>query len=161
MSMKGIFLVLVSIIAVTILTLIAIWNSVPTLLVWFIVTILGIISGSYVMKKIGKRWKKIISVVMLAVFLPLILVVLGEYSIVMYLHNKGNILSSTGRYAEAIEYYDRAIDIYSDYTAWYKKGNVLFSMRRHEEAIECYDKVIEMNPNYANAWYSKGNALRD
>ena len=35
----------------------------------------------------------------------------------------------------------------------------LFSGARFEEAIEAYNKAIEINPQYAKAWYNKGNAL--
>jgi tetratricopeptide (TPR) repeat protein len=34
---------------------------------------------------------------------------------------------------------------------WYRKD--------YGEAIKCYDKAIELNPDYAGAWYSKGNVL--
>ena len=31
--------------------------------------------------------------------------------------------------------------------------------KKYEKAIGCYDKALEINPNYAIAWYNKGNAL--
>lgn len=50
---------------------------------------------------------------------------------------------------------------------WYNKGVNL--MRRHrvadpfdkayKEAVDAFDKAIELNPQYAEAWFEKGNAL--
>jgi tetratricopeptide (TPR) repeat protein len=35
----------------------------------------------------------------------------------------------------------------------------LSELRKHEESIMCYDKALEIDPNYSDAWTSKGIAL--
>jgi tetratricopeptide (TPR) repeat protein len=32
---------------------------------------------------------------------------------------------------------------------------------KYEEAIKCYDKAIELKPDYADAWFEKGKALKE
>lgn len=63
-------------------------------------------------------------------------------------------------FEEAIDAYDRAIEIDPKYvTAWKNKGNVLYSLGRYNESLEALDKAIEIVPEYGLAWYSKGLAL--
>lgn len=40
------------------------------------------------------------------------------------------------------------------------KGNDLFNLSRYDEAIKFYDEAIRLNPNYAEAWNSKGAAVK-
>lgn len=43
---------------------------------------------------------------------------------------------------------------------WYHKGVALDkASRSFAEAVECYDKALEIDPEYVEAWYSKGDAL--
>ena len=37
----------------------------------------------------------------------------------------------------------------------------MYNLNKYEEAIECYNKAIQINPNYSEAFYSKGSALDD
>ena len=39
---------------------------------------------------------------------------------------------------------------------WYNKGKFLETMGKHIDALRCYDKAVEINPNFAEAWFSKG-----
>ena len=56
--------------------------------------------------------------------------------------SKGFALYELGRYEEAIECYDKAIELDPDYAdAWKHKGDALYELGRYEEAIECYDKA--------------------
>jgi tetratricopeptide (TPR) repeat protein len=54
-----------------------------------------------------------------------------------------------GLYNEAIEMYDKIIEIDLNYTdsAINNKGLALHDLGLYNEAIEMYDKVIEMNNN--------------
>ncbi len=82
-------------------------------------------------------------------------------------YNKGIALVESNRYEEAIECYDKAIEINAeDADVWYNKGVALDGLYRDEEArecydnaIECYDKLIEIDPEDATEWNNKGVAL--
>jgi len=43
---------------------------------------------------------------------------------------------------------------------WYMKGMDLYSQGNYAGAIQAYDKAIEIDPQYADAWAYKSNALR-
>jgi tetratricopeptide (TPR) repeat protein len=69
-------------------------------------------------------------------------------------------LSSLKSHAEAIECYDKALEINpQNADAYYNKGLSLSSLKSHAEAIECYDKALEINPQNADAYYNKGLSL--
>ena len=76
--------------------------------------------------------------------------------------NRGIALDELGKKNEALECYDKAININPDYAnAWNNKGIVLLALGKKEKALECYKRAIEINPNYANAWNNKGFVLND
>ena len=63
--------------------------------------------------------------------------------------NKGKALYELGRPEEAIECFDKAIELDpKKASAWYNKGTALTSLGRPEEAIECFDKA-SFNKDYA------------
>lgn len=69
--------------------------------------------------------------------------------------NKGLGLGNMGRFEEAIQCYDKALELDPRYaTAWYNKGNNLNAMSRYEEAVFCYDKALELDPCDFRAWAS-------
>ncbi len=73
---------------------------------------------------------------------------------------RGGILTYEGRYEEAIEAYDMALDIYIDNEiAWNSKGEALYMLGKYDEALECYDKAIGLKPDYDVAWNFKGEVL--
>ncbi len=61
----------------------------------------------------------------------------------------------------ALEYYDKAIEVYPYYAnAWKNKGMLLACrMGRYQEGIQCLDKALELDPRNAKIWASKGRAL--
>lgn len=74
----------------------------------------------------------------------------------------GEDLFNQGKYEEAIELYDKAIDIDSGFSkAWLSKGLALQNLGKKEEAIICYNKCIEINPRNSWPWNNKGSALID
>jgi tetratricopeptide (TPR) repeat protein len=75
--------------------------------------------------------------------------------------NKGNNLERLGHSEEALECYNRALEINPQYEVevWNGKGLSISSLGRFEEAITCYDKALKINPMYTNAWHNKGNTL--
>ena len=75
-------------------------------------------------------------------------------------NNKGVALSRLGRYQEAIECYDNALEIDPRHVnAWDNKGLNLNSVGRYQEAIVCYDKALEIDPRFVRAWVGKGVSL--
>ena len=63
-------------------------------------------------------------------------------------------------YEEAMEYFDRAIELNPEYIeAWYAKADLLAFQGRLEEALECTDKMLEINPNISQVWTGKGLCL--
>jgi tetratricopeptide (TPR) repeat protein len=72
----------------------------------------------------------------------------------------GNDLSVSKNYEEAINAYDKALEIKPDSSeAWYNRGIALRNLQRYEDAIASYDKAIQFQPDYANAWNNRGIAL--
>ena len=73
----------------------------------------------------------------------------------------GNALQATGRFAEAIGCYDRAISLKPDYMEAYRnRGNALRRLGRLTEAVASYDQAIEVRPTVA-AYTNRGNVLRE
>ena len=81
------------------------------------------------------------------------------------LTDKGNSLFYLGKYEEAITWYDKALEVYPNYTnALYDKGTALAYLGRHQEAItwyDKYDKALALDPNDLYTLYNKGAALND
>jgi len=62
---------------------------------------------------------------------------------VVVLNNKGVALSRLGKYNEAIEVYDRALQLDPEYvSAWNNKGVVLSRLGKYAEAIEAFDRAL-------------------
>ncbi len=74
----------------------------------------------------------------------------------------GAALQSIGRFEEAVDCYNQAIQINPDYAdAYGNRGNALKELGQLDEAIKSYNKVIQLNPNYAEAYGNRGNALNE
>lgn len=51
------------------------------------------------------------------------------------------------RFLEAIECYDRALEIDPDFSvAWQAKGVALHNLGRYDDALECYDRALSFDP---------------
>jgi len=73
---------------------------------------------------------------------------------------KGVALDGLGRHEEALDAYNKAIEIDPQFTeAWYGKGFALGRLDRDEEALDAFNKVIEIDPQFTEAWYGKGFVL--
>ena len=67
---------------------------------------------------------------------------------------------NSGRYADAIASYDKAIAISPSYAeAWLNRGVALDYLGRYDEAIASYDKVIALQPNLTTARENREIAL--
>lgn len=69
-----------------------------------------------------------------------------------------------GKYDEAIDAYDQAINLDPNGTqtwqAWKGKGDALYSQEKYEEAIIAYEKAITLRPENGMTWAYKGDALK-
>jgi CHAT domain-containing protein/ribosomal protein S16 len=76
--------------------------------------------------------------------------------------NTGHRLNQLGRYEDAIDCYDKAIEIKPDnYKAWGNRGITLHHLERYEDAVASYDKVIEIKPDDYMPWINRGITLCD
>ncbi len=78
------------------------------------------------------------------------------------LYKKGLVLGSLGRYDQAIECFDKALEIdANDSRIWNGKGYIFGNLGRYQEAIECFDKALEIdtNNNSLAILKNKGTAL--
>ena len=83
-------------------------------------------------------------------------------------YNIGISLNKIKRYEEALQMYDKAIELNPKYNKlyyfFYKKGNkyyydlgkVLDKLNRYRDASLMYDKTIEMNSYFSKAYRCKG-----
>jgi tetratricopeptide (TPR) repeat protein len=75
-------------------------------------------------------------------------------------YNEGLNASNSGNYDQAIQFYDRALEIDPNYIdALDGKGYVLDNLARYDEAITYCDKVLAIDPNNIDALINKGVAL--
>jgi serine/threonine protein kinase len=76
------------------------------------------------------------------------------------LYNKAFSLGSLGHLQEALEYYDRVLELEpKNSDAWNNKGVCLRKLGRIAEALACYEGSIETNRHNASAWANRGNCL--
>jgi Tfp pilus assembly protein PilF len=74
--------------------------------------------------------------------------------------NQGDALFNQGNYTQAIQYYDKALDIDpNDINVLSSKGNALNDNGNYTRAIQSFDKVLAINPKDISALNGKGNAL--
>jgi Flp pilus assembly protein TadD len=75
-------------------------------------------------------------------------------------NNLGSVLTVQGRSVEAIEHFQKAIEIKPDYAeAYYNLGVVLDRQGKPGEAIDHYQKALEIKPDYAEAHNNLGILL--
>jgi tetratricopeptide (TPR) repeat protein len=68
----------------------------------------------------------------------------------------GSSLYSLGRYEEALESIDKAIELDPQNTMlWHNRGITLEEMGRKEEANECYNRANEFNSLSFSVWYNR------
>jgi tetratricopeptide (TPR) repeat protein len=75
-------------------------------------------------------------------------------------NNKGTALYNLGKHKEAMEYYDKALEIDpKNAMALSNKGSALYKLGKHNEAMEYFDKALEIDPKNAMALSNTGWAL--
>ena len=76
-------------------------------------------------------------------------------------NNKGAALLSLGRYVEAIDNYNKAIEFKSDHIeANANKLCPLLKLGRYQEVMETADKILELDPKNQKAINAKAQALK-
>ncbi|MEQ9482093.1 tetratricopeptide repeat protein [Coleofasciculus sp. F4-SAH-05] len=75
-------------------------------------------------------------------------------------YSRGVNLSDLGRHEEALDSFDKVIEIKPDYHyAWYRRCNALYNLGRYQEVITSFDKFLEIKPDDYSAWNLRGIAL--
>lgn len=74
--------------------------------------------------------------------------------------HQGMTLYDAGRYAEAVECYERALDMEDDAITRANLANALKALNRIDEARAQYELVLARNPRDGVTWYNYGNLLR-
>ena len=70
---------------------------------------------------------------------------------------KGIFSFSLTKYEEALECFERAIEIDQKYAyAWINKGVSFYQLGKYNGALECFERAIEIDQKYAYAWINKG-----
>jgi Tfp pilus assembly protein PilF len=78
---------------------------------------------------------------------------------------KGDKLLKQGKYQEAIEAYNDALEAKHyddpgyDMMIWYNKGMAFGNLRQYPEALECYNKSLRADPKFVPALYGKSVEL--
>ena len=78
----------------------------------------------------------------------------------IYIYDIGSTLDDLKRYEEAIQMYDKVIQLNPKYSKAYNNkgwkyiyiyviGNTLYNLKRYEEAIQMFDKAIQLNPQFS------------
>ncbi len=72
----------------------------------------------------------------------------------------GEDLANGNRYAEALEYFDKAIEIYpnNDF-AWGDRALILDKLGRIDDALTSFSRATEIAPTNSITWHNKGLTL--
>ena len=89
-----------------------------------------------------------------------ILIVDGKKLEAYELSNKGESLRYLGKYEDAIESLNKALEIDPGLAEAFNNKAIVFSdLGKHKEAIDFYDSALKIKPEYADAWFNKGSTL--
>ncbi len=88
---------------------------------------------------------------------------LHAYPQSLIVHNiLGTAFIGQGKLREAVQAYDKAIQLKPDYAeAYNNRGVALRDIGQLEESVKSYDKAIQLKPDYTEAYNNRGVALSD
>ena len=77
-------------------------------------------------------------------------------------HKKGTRLFNKGKYLEAINDFDKAIEIDPhNFKSWLLRGRSKHELKKYEEAIKDFDKAIEIDPHNFKSWLLRGTSKHE
>ena len=77
------------------------------------------------------------------------------------LFNRGVALQVLGRFAQALESYDRLLETSAGHaSALCNRGLVLEQLKRPDDALTSYDRALATQPNFVEALCNRGNLLK-
>lgn len=75
--------------------------------------------------------------------------------------NKGFGLDNLGKTHEAIQCYERAIELNPENAvAWNNKGFALVRLNNFDSVLNCFERATTLDPKFERAWINRGLALR-
>lgn len=79
---------------------------------------------------------------------------------IVLLNNQGTDLVELGKYSEALNIFEKALQLNSSNThIYYNKGICLMRLTHYELALECFKRLLEIEPNHLYAIYNTGIIL--
>lgn len=79
---------------------------------------------------------------------------------VAFCNRRGLELMDSGRYYEAVNWFDRALRLQADnFTLWYNRGDALAHLTRYADALASFEQAIALNPASPAAWTYQGVML--
>lgn len=75
----------------------------------------------------------------------------------VFLIEKGDILTGLNRYTEAINSFDEALNIKSHPWAYNNRGVAYSGLEQYEKAIADYERALEINPQNTSAYNNRGS----
>jgi tetratricopeptide (TPR) repeat protein len=78
------------------------------------------------------------------------------------LSKNANTLYQLKSYQEAINYYNKSLEINPEYQeAWRGKGDALKALKQYNQALKVYEKAIQLAPNDWQCWLGRAQVLED
>ena len=74
-------------------------------------------------------------------------------------YNQGVLLAQLGQYPQAVDAFDRALQIRPGAAAWNNRGSTLLAMGQGEDALASFDRAVALDQGYAAARHNRANAL--
>lgn len=107
-----------------------------------------------------KEARFILPLILMMMFLSSVNIFAAEVLTAEDYYNIGLTFFDESNYSEAINNYEKAIELDPTYArAYLGLGDIYYYQKKYEEAIVNYDAVIKLEPANAYAYYYKGSAL--
>jgi tetratricopeptide (TPR) repeat protein len=74
---------------------------------------------------------------------------------------KANTLLKMERYAEALECFEKVLELQHSATTWYKKGLCCYHLKRREAALECFHRAMASCQEGAPDWLKDAAKKKD